>query len=75
MEGEELSALDKLGPEKLLLRWVNYHLAKSGYNGKINNFGNDIKTSNAYLHLLSQIQPDDLSPQLFATVQVISWLD
>ena len=45
MDGEQLSDLDMLGPEKLLLRWVNYHLAKAGYHQPIKNFGNDIKDS------------------------------
>ena len=70
MEGEELSDLDALGPEKLLLRWVNYHLAKAGYNQPITNFGNDIKNSKAYLQLLTQIQPDELDPQLFPNITV-----
>jgi len=70
MEGEELSDLDALGPEKLLLRWVNYHLAKAGYSQPITNFGSDIKDSKAYLQLLSQIQPDELDPKLFPNVSV-----
>jgi len=68
MDGEELSDLDALGPEKLLLRWVNYHLAKAGYSQPITNFGADIKDSKAYLQLLSQIQPDELDPKLFPNV-------
>lgn len=87
MDGEELSDLDALGPEKLLLRWVNYHLARAGYNKPISNFGKDIKDSKAYLHLLSQIQPDELDPRLHPNVMVcriysklvinkfISWYD
>ena len=70
MDGEELADLDALGPEKLLLRWVNYHLAKAGYNEPITNFGADIKNSKAYLQLLSQIQPAELHPQLFPNVSV-----
>ena len=70
MEGEELSDLDALGPEKLLLRWVNYHLAKAGVSKPINNFGPDIKNSKAYLELLSQIQPDELDPRLYPNVVV-----
>ncbi|KAM9036452.1 plastin-1 isoform X2 [Sarcophilus harrisii] len=55
-EGEELEELLKLSPEDLLLRWVNYHLAKAGWQ-KISNFSEDIKDSRAYFHLLNQIAP------------------
>ncbi|CBY21875.1 unnamed protein product [Oikopleura dioica] len=66
MDGEELADLDKLGPEKLLLRWMNYHLARAGYSKTVANFGKDISDSHAYLNLLAQIQPADLSPPLSA---------
>ena len=66
MDGEELADLDKLGPEKLLLRWMNYHLARAGYSKTVSNFGKDIADSAAYLNLLAQIQPADLSPPLSA---------
>ena len=66
MDGEELADLDKLGPEKLLLRWMNYHLARAGYSKTVANFGKDISDSHAYLNLLAQIQPGDLSPPLSA---------
>uniref|UniRef100_A0A8C6XP03 Plastin 1 n=2 Tax=Elapinae TaxID=42168 RepID=A0A8C6XP03_NAJNA len=53
---EELEQLMKLSPEELLLRWVNYHLNNAGWK-KISNFGQDIKDSKAYYHLLNQIAP------------------
>ncbi|XP_013910314.1 PREDICTED: plastin-1 [Thamnophis sirtalis] len=53
---EELEQLIKLSPEELLLRWVNYHLNNAGWK-KISNFGQDIKDSKAYYHLLNQIAP------------------
>uniref|UniRef100_A0A8C6K6I8 Plastin-3 n=1 Tax=Nothobranchius furzeri TaxID=105023 RepID=A0A8C6K6I8_NOTFU len=55
-EGESLEALMKLSPEELLLRWVNFHLKKTGMT--ISNFSGDIKDSKAYFHLLEQIAPD-----------------
>ncbi|KAL4635860.1 plastin-1-like [Arapaima gigas] len=55
-EGEEMDHLLSLSPEELLLRWVNYHLANAGWQ-PISNFGNDIKDSKAYFHLLNQIAP------------------
>ncbi|XP_046327103.2 plastin-2-like [Haliotis rufescens] len=57
-EGEDISDLKKLSPEALLLRWVNYHLRNSGCSRQINNFSEDIKDSEAYSYLLTQIAPD-----------------
>jgi len=46
-----------LPPEKILLRWVNHHLKNAGSDKRINNFGNDIKDSEAYTILLNQLAP------------------
>ncbi len=62
-DGETKEDLLKLTKEELLLRWVNYHLAKSAYQGReIKNFSNDIKDSIAYTYLLKQISPNNLMP-------------
>nr|DBA20883.1 TPA: hypothetical protein GDO54_017622 [Pyxicephalus adspersus] len=64
-DGETLEDMMKLSPEELLLRWANFHLENAGWN-KINNlssdiklidFGNSVKDSRAYFHLLNQIAP------------------
>ncbi|TRY88676.1 hypothetical protein DNTS_020809 [Danionella cerebrum] len=55
-ESEELDHLMSMSPEDLLLRWVNYHLKAAGWK-PIRNFGEDIKDSRAYFHLLQQISP------------------
>ncbi|XP_073399562.1 plastin-3 isoform X1 [Dendrobates tinctorius] len=64
-DGETLEDLMKLSPEELLLRWANFHLENAGWQ-KINNFstdikltdfGNSVKDSRAYFHLLNQIAP------------------
>jgi hypothetical protein len=48
-----------------LLRWMNYHLAKSDYTGKeVKNFSSDIKDSVAYTYLLKQIAPHETKPPL-----------
>eukprot|EP01105_Mastigella_eilhardi_P005814 TRINITY_DN17520_c0_g1_i1.p1 TRINITY_DN17520_c0_g1~~TRINITY_DN17520_c0_g1_i1.p1 ORF type:complete len:559 (+),score=206.35 TRINITY_DN17520_c0_g1_i1:230-1678(+) len=57
MPGETLQDLLKLGPEAILLRWVNYHLQKAGSSRKCNNFSGDIKDSEIYTVLLNQIAP------------------
>jgi len=56
-EGETMQDLMKLPAEKILLRWFNYHLAKSGSERRVKNFGGDIKDSECYTLLLSQLAP------------------
>jgi len=65
-DDEEIEDLQRLGPEGILLRWINFHLANDKtYTGPpINNFKKDIKDSIAYVHLLAQIQPDDMMPRI-----------
>ncbi|KAK3755785.1 hypothetical protein RRG08_033962 [Elysia crispata] len=58
-EGEELEDLQKLSPEAILLRWVNYHLRNAGQDRRIHNFSEDIKDSEVYTYLLHQISPKD----------------
>lgn len=58
-EGETLEDLQKLSPEAILIRWVNYHLANAGQSRRINNFSEDIKDSEVYTYLLHQISPKD----------------
>ena len=51
--------LRKLRPEKLLLRWVNYHLREAGVSARLDNFGGAaLADSSLYLHLLSRIDAD-----------------
>lgn len=62
-DGETKEDLLKLTKEELLLRWVNYHLVRSGYSGReIKNFSGDIKDSTAYTYLLKQICPANYQP-------------
>ncbi|XP_005098203.2 plastin-1 [Aplysia californica] len=63
-EDETLEDLQKLSPEQILLRWVNYHLANAGCMRRINNFSEDIKDSEAYTYLLHQISPKDAGVDL-----------
>lgn len=59
--GETLEALLKLPPEKLLLRWFNYHLEKAGCSRRVNNFGPDLVDSECYATLLKQIDPEKIA--------------
>lgn len=35
-----------LGPEKVLLKWMNFHLKKVGYDKQVTNFSSDLKVKN-----------------------------
>jgi plastin-3 len=56
-EGETLADLMKLGPEEILLRWVNYQLEKEGSSRRAKNLSGDIKDSDIYTDLIHQIAP------------------
>jgi len=43
--GETLEEFMQLSPEQILIRWVNYHLVRSGCGRVITNFSSDIKDS------------------------------
>lgn len=37
-----------LPPEKVLLKWMNFHLKKAGYEKQVTNFSSDLKVSNLF---------------------------
>jgi len=57
-DGETLEQLLKLSPEEILLRWMNYQLAKAGSSREVHNFGKDISDSEAYTIVLHQVAPE-----------------
>jgi len=57
---EALRELLALPPEKVLLRWANYQLERSGrLDVKVSNFGSDLKDSTVYAALLEAVTPLD----------------
>lgn len=58
-EGETLEEFMKLSPEQILIRWVNFHLERSGCHRRVSNFQGDIKDSIPYIYLIKQIAPSD----------------
>jgi plastin-1 len=54
-EGEDLKDLQKLKSEVVLIRWVNYHLAKAGQEKRITNLGKDLSDSVALFNVLHQL--------------------
>lgn len=53
-DGEEISDLQKLKVEEILLRWMNYHLRKANQE-EITNLGKDLKDSKKILYVLNQL--------------------
>ncbi|KAH9306637.1 hypothetical protein KI387_011041, partial [Taxus chinensis] len=55
---EEVEELLHLPPEKVLLRWMNFHLKKGGYKKNVSNFSSDLKDGEAYAILLHELAPE-----------------
>ncbi|TPX67383.1 hypothetical protein SpCBS45565_g03865 [Spizellomyces sp. 'palustris'] len=71
--GESLTTLIGLTNDQVLLRWFNYHLARSGASKRIQNFGKDVTDSEAYLLLLRQVAPGhrkDVTDELEAALKI-----
>ncbi|PVV00980.1 hypothetical protein BB560_004619 [Smittium megazygosporum] len=56
-EDETLDDFLKLPADAILLRWFNYHLKAAGWNRRVKNFSTDVKDSENYIVLLSQLVP------------------
>lgn len=54
-EGEELKDLQKLPPETILIRWINYHLKKKEQERKVKNLGADLKDSIPLIYVLNSL--------------------
>lgn len=57
-DDETLEQFLRLSPEKILLRWFNYHLKAANWNRKVNNFSQDIQDGENYTILLNQLKPE-----------------
>ncbi|KAK8501723.1 hypothetical protein V6N13_009707 [Hibiscus sabdariffa] len=53
----DIEELLGLAPERVLLRWMNYHLRRGGYEKMITNFSSDLKDATAYAYLLNVLAP------------------
>lgn len=56
-DGEELDQFLRLSPEKILLRWFNYHLKQAGWHRTVSNFSKDVSDGENYTVLLHQLDP------------------
>ncbi|XP_014496513.1 fimbrin-2 [Vigna radiata var. radiata] len=65
-DSEGMEELMSLAPEKILLRWMNFHLKKSGYKRIVTNFSSDVRDAEAYAHLLNVLAPEYTNPSTLA---------
>ncbi|XP_065874615.1 fimbrin-5 [Euphorbia lathyris] len=61
-DSKEVEELMNLAPEKVLLKWMNFHLKKAGYTKEVTNFTSDVKDGEAYIHLLKSLAPELSGP-------------
>ncbi|KAF2791955.1 plastin-3 [Melanomma pulvis-pyrius CBS 109.77] len=57
-DDETLEQFLRLPPEKILLRWFNYHLKNAKWNRTVTNFSSDVKDGENYTVLLNQLAPE-----------------
>ncbi|PSR85277.1 Fimbrin-1 like [Actinidia chinensis var. chinensis] len=61
-DNNDVEELMGLAPEKVLLKWMNFHLKKAGYKKTVTNFSSDLKDGEAYAYLLNVLSPEHCSP-------------
>ncbi|KAL0560134.1 hypothetical protein IC582_000528 [Cucumis melo] len=61
-DSKEVEELIGLAPEKVLLKWMNFHLKKAGYEKQVTNFSSDVKDGEAYAYLLNALAPEFSGP-------------
>ncbi|CAO2833633.1 unnamed protein product [Amaranthus hypochondriacus] len=61
-DADDIEELMNLSPEKVLLKWMNFHLQRAGYEKVVANFSSDIKDAKAYTYLLNVLAPEHCDP-------------
>ncbi|KDP39224.1 hypothetical protein JCGZ_00981 [Jatropha curcas] len=61
-DNNDVEELMSLAPEKVLLKWMNFHLKKGGYEKTVTNFSSDLKDAKAYAYLLNVLAPEHCNP-------------
>lgn len=46
---QDVEELLSLPPEKVLLKWMNFHLQKAGYKKAVVNFSSDLKVFSSFI--------------------------
>lgn len=70
-EDETLEQFLRLSPEKILLRWFNYHLKAANWNRRVNNFSQDVADGENYTVLLNQLAPELCSRAPLQTIDLL----
>ncbi|XP_028751926.1 fimbrin-1-like [Neltuma alba] len=66
-DSQEVEELLSLPPEKVLLKWMNFHLQRGGYDKYVKNFSSDVKDGRAYAYLLNVLAPEHCNPSTLDT--------
>ncbi|KAJ7960852.1 putative Fimbrin [Quillaja saponaria] len=66
-DSQEVEELLSLPPDKVLLKWMNFHLQKAGYKKLVTNFSSDLKDGEAYAYLLNVLAPEHCNPYTLDT--------
>ncbi|URE14898.1 Fimbrin-like protein [Musa troglodytarum] len=61
-DSQDAEELLGLSPEKMLLKWMNFHLKRAGYKKTVTNFSSDLKDGEAYAYLLNVLAPEHCNP-------------
>ncbi|KAJ6371531.1 hypothetical protein OIU77_001941 [Salix suchowensis] len=67
VEGRDVEELMELAPEKVFLKWMNFHPKKAGYEKPVLTFSSDLKDGKAYAYLLHILAPDHCNPSMLDT--------
>ncbi|GAU25087.1 hypothetical protein TSUD_257810, partial [Trifolium subterraneum] len=66
-DNQDIEELLNLSPEKVLLKWMNFHLQRGGYQKTVKNFSTDLKDAEAYAYLLNVLAPEHCNPATLDT--------
>lgn len=69
---ETLEQFLRLSPEKILLRWFNYHLKAANWHRTVTNFTTDVSDGENYTILLNQLQPEYCSKAPLQTQDLLT---
>lgn len=69
--GEKLEDILKLPSEKILVRWINYHMKMAKQSIVIKDIGPELKDCVAFIHLLNQLDPEKCDKSGLAETDIV----